>query len=247
MSAARWATCTREEIGGLFPRALLVLPVAAIEQHGPHLATGTDTVLVEAIVERATQYLPPELEVLVAPALCYGASDHHLPFGGTLSLTVTTFCRAAGELIRSAVAAGCRRLLIVNGHGGNADACRLVATRAAARHDIVVATASYWDLLPGDHPPCAVPGHAGRFETSLLLAVNPDLVRKGAQVAPPAVKNAGAPAGTYVARPDAWRTIDGFTDDPRGASADEGVDLLARLAKALAETMVAFATHHPVT
>lgn len=239
MSGVRWATSTREEIGRLLPGAVLVLPVAAIEQHGPHLAVNADTAIVEAIVARAMERLPPESEVVVAPTLCYGASDHHLPFGGTLSLTGATFSRVVGDLVRSAAAGGARRVLIVNGHGGNADPCRLAATEAAARHDIVVASASYWDLLATDDTAFPVPGHAGRFETSLLLAVDRSLVRAEAQVPPPSPPRRVVPVGTHVARPDAWRRIDGFTDDPRGASADEGAQLLGRLGKALADTIVA--------
>ncbi|HVL25890.1 MAG TPA: creatininase family protein, partial [Thermomicrobiales bacterium] len=87
----RWNELTRQELGALLPDAVVVLPTAATEQHGPHLATGHDTFTVVEIAERAAERAGDAATVIVAPALCFGSSDHHLPFGGTLSLRTETY------------------------------------------------------------------------------------------------------------------------------------------------------------
>ena len=111
----RWDALTREEIGALAPDALLVVPVGSTEQHGPHLATGTDALIATAIAERAAEAARAPETILLAPTLAYGASDHHLPFGGTLSLRVSTFQLVLRDLLASAAGAGVRRVFVLNG------------------------------------------------------------------------------------------------------------------------------------
>lgn len=234
MSLRRFEELTREELGELAPRALLLLPVASIEQHGPHLPTITDTALVNAVVDRALALVPPETELLRAPTQCYGASDHHLGFGGTLSLTTATLGAVLRDLVRSAALDGFTRVLIVNGHGGNASTCATVAGDASREEAILVASCSYWDLideLPDGGPVTA--GHAGQFETSLMLAARPDLVRLDRARPSPGVVQTHR-RGLNVRPADLWQQIDGFTDDPRTASAEYGEQLLALCAQAVA-------------
>ena len=114
---------------------------------------------------------------ILAPTQAFGASDHHLPFGATLSLTALTSRSVVRDLLRSVARAGCTRVLVLNGHGGNAAICADVASEAAEAEGIVVATCSYWELLPAPPGvPGRYPGHAGVVETSLMLAVAPELV-----------------------------------------------------------------------
>ena len=118
------------------------------------------------------------MDILLAPTLCFGASDHHLPFGGTLSLSTDTLRAVLTDLVRSAAEAGCRRILLLNGHGGNASTCLVVASDLARQTGALVAAASYWDLVdPPEGLSGRFPGHAGEFETSLMLVVRPELVR----------------------------------------------------------------------
>jgi creatinine amidohydrolase len=232
-----WAELTRDDVARIAPRALTVLPVASIEQHGPHLPTVTDTALVDAVLDRACELVPEGTTILRAPTLCYGASDHHLAFGATLSLTSSTFGAVLRDLLRSLALAGCSRVLIVNGHGGNESICRVVAGDAAREHQLTVAAASYWQLeaTPEGIP---FPGHAGQFETSMMLAAKNGLVRLDR-----ACPSSGAPSsqlmGVQLNEPDLWARIDGFTDDPTRASADEGVVQIERFAHALAAVIVA--------
>src|SRR5207247_1868778 len=86
----RWGELTREELGALAPEALLLLPIGSTEQHGPHLPTSTDAALVTAVAERAAEAAEAPETIVLAPTLAYGASQHHLPFGATLSLRPAT-------------------------------------------------------------------------------------------------------------------------------------------------------------
>jgi creatinine amidohydrolase len=232
MTLLHWERLTRVELAEVAPRAVTVLPVASIEQHGPHLATATDTLLVTEVARRGCARVRDDTLALLAPTQCYGASDHHLAFGATLSLTTATLRALLGDLLRSAAAAGCQRVLLLNGHGGNAATCQVAAADAAREHGITVAAASYWELIdrPADLP---FPGHAGAFETSLVLAVDAELARLDAARPSPGSRATHA-RGVHVAEADLWQRIDGFTDDPRTADAAAGARLLDACAGAVA-------------
>jgi len=228
MSAvSRWDALTRDEIAALVPHALLVLPVGTTEQHGPHLATGTDTLLVGTIAERAAAAASRPDTILLATTLAYGASDHHIPFGGTLSLGVSTFGLVLRDLLASAAAAGARRVFVLNGHGGNSAACSIAVAEAAREHGLIAATALLSDLVDLDEVDGPVRGHAGRFETSLVLALDPDRVRSDLAVASPGGPARARPSGLVVGEPGRWQDLNGYTDRPDEASAELGRRALA--------------------
>lgn len=222
----RWAELTREEIGELAPEALTVLPVGSTEQHGPHLATGTDAALVTAIAEQAAAVAARPDTILLAPTLAYGASDHHLPFGGTISLRAATFQQVLGDVLSSAAQAGCRRLFVLNGHGGNSAACATAVVEASREHGLVAATAMPSDLVDPKEIEGPVHGHAGSFETSLMLALHPDRVRPLLARPSPGGAARARPRGLVVAEPGRWQELDGFTDRPDEASRERGEQAL---------------------
>jgi creatinine amidohydrolase len=238
----RWGELTRDQIGSAAPKSVILLPVGSIEQHGPHLPTMSDTAIVTAVAERACRVT--QVPVLLAPAVCYGASDHHLPFGGTLSLTANTFRLVLTDLIRSAVSAGGDRILILNGHGGNVAACALAANDAALAHDIAVAVTSYWDLADPPDGLGAYPGHAGAFETSLMQVISGQLVQVDCARPSPGGDFEATGAMT-VHDPAAWRRLDGFTDDPSQASPTRGEPLLEHFGEAVARAIETFAALSP--
>jgi creatinine amidohydrolase len=230
----RWDELTREEISQLAREALLVLPVGTTEQHGPHLATGTDASIVAAIAERASAAARRPETILLAPTLAYGASDHHLPFGGTLSLGVATFQAVLHDLLGSAAAAGCRRVFVLNGHGGNKAACAIAVAEASRDLDLVAATALASDLVDPKEVEGPTTGHAGSFETSLMLALDPGRVRPESARPSPGGAARSRARGLVVGEPGRWHELNGFTDRPDEASVGRGERALAACVAAAA-------------
>jgi creatinine amidohydrolase len=230
----RWDALTRDELAALAPDALLVLPVGSTEQHGPHLSTGTDALLATAIAERAAAVASRPETILLAPTLSYGASAHHLPFGGTLSLDVSTLQLVLRDLLASAASAGCRRVFLLNGHGGNAAACAIAVAEASREHGLVAATALPGELVDPEDVEGPVRGHAGSFETSLVLTLDPDRVRRDRLAPSPGGGARKRPPGLVVGEPGRWQELDGFTDRPDEASAARGERALEACVAAVA-------------
>lgn len=225
-----FASANRRQLAQSAPSALAVLPVGACEQHGPHLPTGTDFLIVTEVANRAARALSGELAVLVTPTIPVGYSRHHLPFGATISVSAETLQRFLKEMCDSLVSGGFREIFLLNGHGGNADIVNVVAREVALEHGITAGAGSYWvmawDALvkSGAHQRSRLPGHAGAFETSLVLELWPELV---GDERPHREGLFGSEAtgfhGPYLAEdPRNWARIDGYSDSPDLADADDG-------------------------
>lgn len=165
---------------------IAVLPVAAIEQHGPHLPVGVDAYIGEGYLARVIQRLPSEMPVLFLPAQSIGASLEHSGFPGALSASNATLIRLWTDIGQSVARAGCRKLVIINAHGGNSSAIDAVALELRARCQMLVVKASWSRFGYPDgifSPQERAHGvHAGDIETSLMLAFRPGQVRmKAAQ------------------------------------------------------------------
>lgn len=234
----RWDELTREQLKELLPEAIVVVPTGATEQHGPYLPTGTDALSVSAVVERATarDFQRP---VIVAPTVSVGSSDHHFPFGGTLSLSPETYVAVLLDLARSIVTGGGSRMVLVNGHGGNQGPNVTAAAAASNRYEISVATTNYWDLLPPltDGPP--VPGHAGGFEIGMMLAIRPELVKAPAHREPPA--EFIEPDGVTIFSRHYWQDMNGHTDTGEYVTAEQGQEWLDTISAALADRLTELA------
>jgi mycofactocin system creatininase family protein len=199
-------------------RPVIAVPLGSCEQHGPHLPLDTDTRIAVALADRLASVRP---NILVAPALAYGASGEHAGFEGTLSIGQAALELVIVELVRSADAFD--GVVLVNGHGGNAEAvARAVAVSTSDGRRVLSWTPSI-DVSSG------ADAHAGRTETSALLALAPstvrlDLARPGA-TAPLAGLMDDLRAGGVQAV-----AANGVLGDPTDASAAEGVALLRTLA-----------------
>lgn len=232
-----WADLDRGRLADLLPEAVVLIPVGATEQHGPHLPTGTDALIASAVCTAAAAQAATRSDrsLIVAPCVSFGASDHHLPFGGTLSLSPETLLAVILDLARCVAAQGGRRLVLVNGHGGNVGICHAAAAAAAMRYALAVAHLDYWRVArPESETP--IPGHAGEFETSLVLALRPELV--GEPVARPRPPAVASVAGADVHTADTWRDIDGYTDRPELADAASGTRRLEYLVRQTADRIV---------
>ena len=208
---------------GRGPRRLLVIPVGSLEQHGPHLPLDTDTRIAAALACRACA---GRAGVAIAPAVAIGASGEHAAFPGTLSIGTGALTECLTELGRSA-SLHWPAMLLVNGHGGNADAIAAAVGRLRSEGRRCGA----WNAgLPGGDP------HAGRFETSVMLALCPAAVRMDA-----AAPGDRRPLSELMPllREHGVRAVspNGVLGDPAGASAAEGERLLAELTARLADEL----------
>ena len=176
-----WAELKSRDFGGLDPESTIaILPVAATEQHGPHLPVMTDTAIAEGMIALLKERLPPELNVLVLPIQTIGKSNEHLLSAGTLSLSGETLQRILIETGEGVCRAGLRKLVLANSHGGNASVLATVARELRVRFGML-AVATHWRSfgLPNgmyDAVEARHGIHAGDIETSLMLSFRPELV-----------------------------------------------------------------------
>jgi creatinine amidohydrolase len=226
----RFAEMTASEIRDLPRETTLVLaPIAACEQHSYHLPVFTDSILVGAVADGVERNEPAR--VLLLPVLWLGASEHHLPYGGTLTASLSTYESLLVELLHPLLADGYRRMMLLNGHGGNIDPLRVALRRLDTLYPKAVLTgAAYWDIAEAEiaalcRGPRTTMGHACEIETSLMLAIRPDLVRRDLILDDPDVTPAGL-QGLFWARDFDRRTHHGAVGHPEFADADRGRAML---------------------
>jgi creatinine amidohydrolase len=179
-----WADLTTRDFARLDAAATVaVLPVAAIEQHGPHLPLSVDATLVDGIVAAALPHLPAELPVLFLPTQQVGKSNEHVRFPGTLTLSAETVIRVWMEIGECVARTGIRKLVLFNSHGGQVSIMDIVARDLRTRHDLIVFSTNWFNLPLGEK----IDGlftpeehrfgiHAGDIETSMMLALRPQHV-----------------------------------------------------------------------
>jgi creatinine amidohydrolase len=219
--------------------AVVLMPVGSMEQHGPHLPVGVDTFLSEGLCRAAAEALAPEMSVVVAPTLWCGMAEHHMAYGGTFTLDIPTYRAVLGCLLKSLERHGFKRVLIVNGHGGN------IAALAAFLPDFAreIPGLALRVTTPYEPAQAAIAPiledqervhHACEVETSMMMVVAPDTVRRDklAEAHGPAHWTP-LPAG--VARYVSFReaTASGVIGDARRASAQKGEKLVATISDAI--------------
>ena len=241
-----WARMTAPELRAIAARegALAILPAGSLEQHGPHLPVITDTASASAASVAAARLVAAEVPVAVLPGLWLGLSEHHLPFGGTISVDYAAYRAILESIVRSLRALGFARLLIVNGHGGNIDPLAVASRELAVKYDMPIVATTPWFLKPEKIAAIfesdTQPRHACEGETSVMMAVAGDIVKadkldEAMQQAPAPVK---VPTGFSRFYSFSERApVTGTWGDPRTASAEKGARFLAVQAEALAEAI----------
>jgi creatinine amidohydrolase len=237
-----WARLKSADLRALAARdAIVIVPVASTEQHGPHLPTSVDTMLVSEVARRAARKVATLLPIVVAPTLWCGLAEHHLAFGGTFSFTFPTYLAVLRDLVSSLKRQGFRRIVLFNGHGGNIAGLDTVATELTRDLGVPVAVGSYWPSL-GPQIAAILEDqstvlHACEAETSMMLAVAPELVD---------ATNLAAAAGpsdldesVFGRQPKRWHsfadlTPNGTIGNPARATAAKGEKLLELAAGELA-------------
>ncbi|MGZ9032467.1 MAG: creatininase family protein [Burkholderiaceae bacterium] len=230
-------------------RTIALLPVAAIEQHGPHLPLATDALINRGVVAAALRRLPPTASVLVLPALNVGDSLEHSAFPGTLSADLDTVLGLWLAMGRDVARTGVKKLVIFNSHGGQRAHVDLAALRLRVAHGLLVVRAHSFSfgVPPGlfDFDELAHGLHGGAVETSLVMHLRPDLVRHSALADfPSRVRTVAMPGGLLGAEKPVgigWMTQDlsvqGACGNAAAASAVKGAALLDHLAASLAQLL----------
>jgi creatinine amidohydrolase len=221
------ADLTWPKVAALDKDTPVVIPVAALEQHGGHMPLFTDSLLGGEVCRRAEEQLADR--ALFAPLMWLGNSDHHLDFAGTLSAPPRVYLDLLNGLIDNFVMHGFRRIVFINGHGGNhvpgQQAIFEARQRYRERSDLCLVFATYWML--GSEPHTLDPtlvqnqmGHACEWETSMVLRLRPELVGEISALDEVSFGNAFAPASRGWITKD--RTVPGHIGNPRHATAEKG-------------------------
>ncbi|MCC6194634.1 MAG: creatininase family protein [Burkholderiales bacterium] len=244
MIEIEWSRLKAAEINARAAQdAVVILPVGSTEQHGPHLPTQVDALLSGEVARRAARRIAAAAPVLVTPTVWSGLAEHHVSLGGTLSLDFAAFFALLQGLCRSLVRQRFRRILILNGHGGNIAALTVVVNELAVELSAPLATTSYWLLAKEKFGRILERQqnvrHACEAETSMLLAVAPDLVdmSKAAGTVGPTEREVVDVIGTDAVhrwRSFKARTSHGVIGDPGAATAEKGERLLDAAAEAVA-------------
>ncbi len=241
----RLETMTWAEIRGAAKTgATLVVPTGSMEQHGPHLPVHTDTLLVSEVAERAVSGIT-DRELILAPTLWLGASHHHRCFFA-LSVDEELYVRMISEMGCSAAEAGFRRLFLLNGHGGNTAPLKIALAKIQRRHpSMLVAAADYWSIGADTIRSVRTSGpggaaHAGELETSMVMYLEPDLVRGDDMDAtlpdvPPELTMDLVDGGSVYLAVDRWDRLSerGALGDPGVATPDAGQRFLDGIVQAV--------------
>ena len=249
MNEVEWARLKAQDLRALANQnAVVILPIASIEQHGPHLPVMTDTRLGHEVAVRAARKAYPTRPTVVTPVVWCGLSEHHMPFGGTLILSHDTFRRVIKDLILSLIRHGFRDVVISNSHGGNIVALQQILDEIAPTSEATLVVTTYVTEAGVDYHGIMEDQqsimHACEGETSMMMVCTPELVDTSDLAAlnvpsgeGPAFLGAGR--ASYRWRPLPHVTPNGVIGFPEKANADKGERLLDIGAQALADLITA--------
>lgn len=242
-----WRRLRADQLRAMAARdALVILPLGSIEQHGPHLPVEVDSRLGEEVALRAARVMAERGQpVLVLPMFWPGISEHHMSFGGTITLGFDTYRAVVEDICRSVLRAGFRRIVLLNGHGGNDNGLRVIADELTPKLGTPIIQFTYW--YAAAEPIAAILEtqkallHACEAETAMMMAVRPDLVAEDrialakSNTTPDVADLVGG--GVYMWRAIGARSATGVIGNPEAASAAKGARLFEAIAATLADKM----------
>jgi creatinine amidohydrolase len=226
-----WKESTAAELRDLAARdATVILPIASMEQHGPHLAVGVDTILCEGVCKLAAEHVRDEMPVVVAPTLWCGMAEHHMAFGGTFTFDIPTYRAVLLCFLKSIARHGFKKVFIVNGHGGNISAMAAFLPDFVVETGLTIRATTYFELAQPGMPDILEDQervrHACEGETSLMMALAPDCVRTARLPDAHGPKHS-TPRPLGVGQYRSYRTFteSGVVGDARRASREKGEKL----------------------
>ena len=248
MAEVEWRRLRADELRAAARRdAMVIVPVGSIEQHGPHLPVEVDSTLGgEVALRTARAVVAKGGAALVTPVIWTGVSEHHMSFGGTITLGLPAFDALIEDVVRSIHRHGFRRIVLLNGHGGNENALRCLTDELTPKLRIPIVQFTYWyaaaeairDILETQ----TGLNHACEAETSMMMALRPELV---AEERIPLAKSNRTPGveefvggGVYRWRAIGARSASGVIGNPEAASREKGERLLAAISETIAGKLV---------
>jgi creatinine amidohydrolase len=244
-----WSRLKAAEIAVLARQnAIVIAPIGATEQHGPHLPSMVDWRCAQEVAQRAARLMQKQHPTVVTPVIPFGMSEHHMSLSGTITLDYATMAAVVGCVVESAIRHGFKRIFVLNGHGGNTEALRTIVSELTIKHHLPLATGTYWDIAA--EPIKALLEkqtallHACEAETSMIMAMAPELVDPQilSQMHGPYVTGLsaipGVNAGVFRWRQLSSRSPNGVIGDAGTASAAKGERLLESIAQAVAGALL---------
>jgi creatinine amidohydrolase len=243
MAETEWRKLRADQLRDLAKRdAIVILPVASMEQHGPHLPVEVDSMLGETVAARTAAKVDARGQaVVVLPVLWTGLSEHHMSFGGTITLDNAAFAAVVEGVVTSVLRHGFSKIVLLNAHGGNENALRAITDDLTPKLGVPIVQFTYWYAA-------AVPiakiletqgglSHACEAETSMMMAVRPDLVAVDRIPLAKANTTGDIGAGVYRWRSVGSRSASGVLGNPEAATKEKGERLFDAISTALADKL----------
>ncbi|HTC08833.1 MAG TPA: creatininase family protein [Acetobacteraceae bacterium] len=247
MAEVEWRRSRADQLRALAQQdAIVILPVASLEQHGPHLPVEVDSRLGEEVAARtAAKAQARGQPTIVLPVLWTGLSEHHMSFSGTITLDFSAFSAVVECVVRSVLRDGFKRIVLLNAHGGNENALRTITDELTPKYRVPIVQFTYWYAA-------AVPiakiletqgglQHACEAETAMMMAVRPELVAEDriplakVNMTPDVSDVAGG--GVYRWRAIGARSASGVIGNPEAASSEKGERLFEAISNSLADKL----------
>jgi creatinine amidohydrolase len=249
MSEIEWSRLKAAQIAALADRnAIVIVPIGATEQHGPHLPVQVDARLVTELAHRAARLMSTNHPTLVTPTIPFGMSEHHMSLNGTITLDYATMAAVLGCACSSILRSGFKRIFILNGHGGNTDGITTFITEFTVKHRIPLAGGTYWNMAHGEIAAILEKQtallHACEAETSMMLALTPELIERDelSQIRGNLVAGLsaipGVNPGVYRWRQLSSRSLIGVIGEASAANPDKGRRLLEVISSAVAGALL---------